>query len=947
MKASGVFKFVRWHSVFGVITLFFLFVSTVQANSDLIGKVVSAGGKPVAGAKVVAQTGADRDSLLLAEQSGQEGKIESETVTDAEGRFRLTSLPKTAFSIEVTASGHSRTVVADFQAGEAGEIGVIRLVAASPLSGKVLDEVGKPVAGATIEVSRLGQLRDIGQPMVKVKSDLAGEFNALDAPIGATHVVARASGFLTFTIGGNGDLIAAPLTIRLTRGGTVTGQVLDVDGKPAADALVIVNTGAVKTRQDGWFELSGVEIGNATIEVVRGDLVGRKNVNVAKRKVAKVEIRLAPAATVEGHVIDSKTRQPIVGAAVRKLDALTSGGAVILWREPNLSETAVTDEKGRFRLTGLYPGMVSLFTTKRGYVPSPFHPTELRSGETIGINLSLDPMTKVSGRVVDESDKPVAGVTVSLGSSRNLQDFNLRVSSSSSATGISSITDSTGTFTIFAPAQMGAISLIARAPDYTPAQQNGLQLKMGEEFSGALLRLARGVEARGIVTDDGGKSIKGARVVASRTDGGGISGFADEEPQIVTDTAGTFVIRGLEAGIYRLEAHHPQYASNIVYELEIKAGRTIEVPRLKLKPAVIISGTLRDESGQPIVDASVFANGDSGFDDNVRTDGEGRFTLTKFSAGTKVSINVLASGYNYIDKIVVAPNADANLVLSKNGILQGRVEDADTKAAIRDFRIMQVSWQPAQPSNQYPIFESVSFHASDGRFEWASLSSGKWIFSATAPGYQSVAVANIEINNGKTEKEVVFSLKKGVELRGCIVDASSGAPIKNAEVSYFETWNLKDSGLNSDEGFAKIRVTDMEGRFRLDGLPQKKLSVFVREPSYVEAKREVTIGDEKDIEIKLQAGALIMGTVARSDGRTPAAGVEVRLQSAGVSNRFEDLYAVTTDSSGAFGFERLKAGRYQLVAKGNDGESLPVPIALDAGERGSNLVLVLKDKQKE
>jgi len=121
--------------------------------------------------------------------------------------------------------------------------------------------------------------------------------------------------------------------------------------------------------------------------------------------------------------------------------------------------------------------------------------------------------------------------------------------------------------------------------------------------------------------------------------------------------------------------------------------------------------------------------------------------------------------------------------LPQYGALRGRVEDAETLTPIKEFQIVGV--------------ERKSFYSKDGTFELKGLTPGRQTFAAQAPGYQMAELADVVIRVGEPTEVVVFSLTKGVELSGRVVDGETGAGEPNITVGYLltsqaerHTWNL-------------------------------------------------------------------------------------------------------------------------------------------------------------
>jgi hypothetical protein len=116
------------------------------------------------------------------------------------------------------------------------------------------------------------------------------------------------------------------------------------------------------------------------------------------------------SSVVEGVVLDAATERPVAGAAV----TINSGDRG--------SRGALTDAQGRFRLSGLRPGIYRFYARKSGYLEGAFGRPMSRGFEesvSIGPDVSLEGFTIwmwqpaiITGRVTDERDQPMGGVLV-------------------------------------------------------------------------------------------------------------------------------------------------------------------------------------------------------------------------------------------------------------------------------------------------------------------------------------------------------------------------------------------------------------------------------------------------------------------------------------------------------------------------------------------------------
>src|SRR5579862_5626079 len=113
------------------------------------------------------------------------------------------------------------------------------------------------------------------------------------------------------------------------------------------------------------------------------------------------------AQTIEGTVADAVTHSPLPGV---KVSIEGDGKSVAV---------ANTDAQGAFRVEGLAPGRYGATFTRKGY-EGPAASSEARkpflltSGSPIHLGVSMRPMGKVSGRVLDGSGAGVPGAIVQL-----------------------------------------------------------------------------------------------------------------------------------------------------------------------------------------------------------------------------------------------------------------------------------------------------------------------------------------------------------------------------------------------------------------------------------------------------------------------------------------------------------------------------------------------------
>lgn len=335
------------------------------------------------------------------------GRQQNQSVrTDSDGRFRLTGLTPN-FHYYLTA--RKRGYFGDLAGGEFASTQVapaspaaptppvsFRLIPQAIISGRVVDEYGEPVQGATVQAGRL--LRPRGQPSYKTAGSSPitndkGEFRITGLLPGSYYLLVRyddldnlsagpastAGNYLPTYFPGTGTLLAAqPLTLtaglelpgiefKLKRervfniSGRVQGLEPDSRSMPSVEllpqdplfaALRLPQRGGMM-RPNGEFEILAVAPGAYTLIATFRDgqktLQGNTPVVVTQSDVTGIQVAFAPAPEMTGRLI-------LEGPGIEQVDwtkfrvMLESPGA---YTRAGLAATAAD---GSFRQTYELPG---------------------------------------------------------------------------------------------------------------------------------------------------------------------------------------------------------------------------------------------------------------------------------------------------------------------------------------------------------------------------------------------------------------------------------------------------------------------------------------------------------------------------------------------------------------------------------------------------------------
>jgi protocatechuate 3,4-dioxygenase beta subunit len=554
MKTLAAF---RW--IAGMAALLALFAARAEAGS-VSGRVLDPTGKPVAGAKV--QWGPYRadDEVQLDLTLGTEPAVLGETATDAEGRFRVVlDKPGVAVTLRVVVSGlPSFRFVGPYDSSEESSLFDVQMRAASTASGHVVDETGKPVAGArVIAAANEGILDGDSRHVAETRTGADGAFTIADAPEGARAVLVRAAGFVPAT---RVQLEAkTDEKISLQHGGSVKGLVLDASGKPAAGVVVTSEDVAARTDAQGNFKMPGVSAGTHRLQALwKEDYAARlDSVRVKSGEETPATLKLRLGSAISGTVIEEATRKPLSGVHVFAYAATGFGG----FARRRAERTARTDQRGRFRLSGLSLARYAVAAVSEGYLSAQIAGVNASGQTGPPANLALRKAASIAGKVTDEKGQPVAGASVRITREMGLRRM-LRGAVSNPASilgGPGVMTAADGSFRMRGLEPEKNLSLEASRTGYATARKPGVTLKAGDAIKDVALVVKRGLEASGKVVDAEKQPVAGAEIRAvHREDGmaGGaraqmrMMGLERDKPDAYTGKDGTFALKGLEVGQY-------------------------------------------------------------------------------------------------------------------------------------------------------------------------------------------------------------------------------------------------------------------------------------------------------------------------------------------------------------------------------------------------------------
>ncbi|MGA2061572.1 MAG: carboxypeptidase-like regulatory domain-containing protein [Thermoguttaceae bacterium] len=294
-----------------------------------------------------------------------------------------------------------------------------------------------------------------------------------------------------------------------------------------------------------------------------------------------------------------------------------------------------------------------------------------------------------------------------------------------------------------------------------------------------------------------------------------------------------------------------------------------------------------------------------------RTDAEGKYVAYTEPGQIMVQIHEAPEGYLRPDPKNSLPKLDAAQALTYPTIklahaaqLEGLVVDESGKP------VPDAEVQALLLSSGMPNMESIITDSS-GRFSIKGLDAEKtFALRARSPAGVSNVLEN-RLADIRTPLRLELSPKQVFTLRGALVD-QSGRPIRAAKINVSSGWMLGSIGSSDSVGSGS---TDNDGRFKFENLwPGFKYTVNVDTEGFAkyESKRikgqPGTAEDFGKLTLIEQKGS-VEGMVADSAGK-PLAGVRVFN-----SGDAPSTLSTTSDGSGRFRLDGLRSGGVFVLAE--------------------------------
>lgn len=617
----------------------------------------------------------------------------------------------------------------------------------------------------------------------------------------------------------------------------------------------------------------------------------------------RIDGRLEPAVPRGLRVLDPASR-PAAGVVVR----LGSGE----W------PAGVTDAKGYLRLFVDADGETAVLAedaqgnrARAALVPAPSD-----AGIETPHTLTLETPWVVSGHVLDARGTPIAGALVW---SAALPAFSTR-------------SGDKGDFQLTVPRRPGNVTTVfAAAADHRPQRdqvQHAAAVNEAPRDQPLVLRLQPSRSAEGVVVDADGHGIANASVYALRN-------FSSPDQQATRSLdSGVFRLTGLHAeGSYDVVAQAPGYARALAVLPSPRATQAARTElRLVLRRGLVAIGTVADAEGLPIPDAEIrlrpssgspsipsWGQGRAGSAYRASTDEQGTYQLQHLNPG-RYNLEANAPGYasTRVRGIEISEDQEVNdlgtILLEPGVTLFGRIVDIAEQPLVGVSVKAHVASSFRSTDQRGDVLTS-----DDGRFRFDDLRTGERLdLQIERDGYLDETVHGVEVPLDAT---LEITLRLSRYLTGRLL-STDGQPIPDATVLLAPLEGTfivsrQPVGVSTRHGTANEET----GLFEVADLLPGRYQLRASAPGYLELERDVEIpaeGTAEHLELRLDRGATVTGTVRNADG-LPLPGILVRpLGDSGPPSPFDNDPRQYTEEDGSYRLTGLAAGRHEVEAGHGD-----------------------------
>ncbi len=782
---------------------------SLQRSLTFGGRVVDAGGQPVAGVDVYAVDPQHQAPLTYAESG-------------VDGRFALSNLAaSTRYRLHASHREHS-AVQTESNTGTWPRDLVLQLGPVRQLVGRTLDAAGNPLGGVEVTLFTL-QPRLVGSDVFHGESDADGRFGLTSIPDGEYHLRAQLPGYLPaqregLHLAANSDPESGRRdvgTLVLHPATNLFGQITREGNSPVPEVEILVvddETGRelAKGRSDtgGGYEILSLPTGRlVTVELVCDGFLPARFTGIPLPHDGALDLQLIPESRLSGSVIDHRG-QALPGASVRLLPANTETPAARLRRGYfQRPREQTSNAEGNFRFVNLLPGSYRLQVRLRGYKPFEGNVVLAPGVHREDVRLPLETGAVLEGRVLSADGQPIE--------SAELQVVPGRADLVAAANSLVTYSGPGGIYR-FDELPINRVAVTVQHPEHPPLTEI---IELAGEAQTHDFVMGEVLHISGTVLLPDGSPAIGANVLAAnrRLERAATSGSPD----------GRFRVDALGAGTYELVASLPGYPLARLEDPVELLGNSEEGVLLRLSASTRVSGRIFGLQPEELSALRIHAS--SGvLHAEGRLGADGNYEIEDLTTGTwRIEAWQMEDGRRVHEDLDLFEGDDKTLDLTFPAAysISGRV---------------LYRGEPV-PAALVGVLGSETRTETDylGQFHLPKVPEGERALTVFAPARGLEHREELQVDRD-LQVQVVLASQQVI---GQVLDATTGEPLRGFPV--YLQWNGDPSSPWNE--VRPSATTNAAGNFRITGVPPGSWGVVGWHPAYLPEVLQIEVRRGNDV----------------------------------------------------------------------------------------------------
>jgi large repetitive protein len=558
---------------------------------------------------------------------------------------------------------------------------------------------------------------------------------------------------------------------------------------------------------------------------------------------------------------------------------------IVLDGSTNIIGEATSGSDGSYNIT--YPQSETPATIKAEAVGYQEYNEPASGSSGNGANdISLIGQGNVAGEIVDQSNSPVSGATISIVD----KSGNTLASTTSASDGSYSLNGvPAGIITI--QASIRRVVVDTETEDVNTTSTSTVKLNANLSYA----------TIQGTITDGKNNNVSGATISL-------INGSGTVVQTVNTSANGTYSISNVIPGQYSVQVSASGYQT-VTQNETVGNAQTVQANVMlqagtNSNSSPSITGIVTDSiTGKPVAGVTVTVKNSSGTVVGANTTGfDGSYTISGLSAGS-YSETLSANNYQTANQsnITVStgePTAMKNTITPYTGKCLGVVSYLDSNNASHPVSGAQVSI--LDPNTGNAIVQPVTTDA-NGNYSMSNIPIGTYSVEVQAANFADSVTQDVAITNGQTAVEDIHLSTDYGKVAVKVIDKATNIPV-NANVQ------ILDSIGNPVTGSIPV-----SGQYTFTNVQTGNLTVVVDANGYIESETPIVVSSKQaaEADVALATGNVtVTGTITSAADNSPIAGATVE--------------ALNDNSSIIASVDTGADGTYSLAGVPSDGCTLRV-----------------------